>query len=165
MNIGSVDVMKILVKYLDEAARKIEDTLRPYFPGIKFRFTHDEFSIHKQVLHANGYIPIIKYRPVKKLADITPKSYLLIIASVEVFDRKQVALVRCIVNKENEHLVLKRTREPVEILETEHFPEEEVEKKKGGLVRLPNIVREYQHEIVGALIATALNIALKMLGL
>lgn len=81
-------------------------------------------------LHVNGYIPVIEYRPVKRLADIASKSYLLIIASVEVFDRKQVALVRCIVNKENEHLVLKRTKEPVEILETEHFPEEEVEKRR-----------------------------------
>jgi len=64
--------------------------------------------------------------------------------------------------RDNGSIELIKTDEPVDILDVQYLPEEEVEKKDRGLIRFPEWVEEYQ-ELIGALIVAAVEIALKFL--
>jgi len=150
---------------LDKIAKGMEKTVERYFPGAKFRFTHEEYWIYKRTISIENGFPITDYSRVSDLSELTSKSYLLVIASVKAFNRKQIALVRCSVQEEDGKLGLIRTDEPVEVLDTEFSHEEEAEKKEKGLVNLPRWVSEYQHEIIGLMITIVTDVALKYLGL
>lgn len=157
-----------LKQLLDDAAKHVTEELivKRGFPKpwAEFKFTHEEFKIHKQYIEIKEGIPLVFYRPINAkdaLNELTNGSYLLLIASVLAFGRRQTALVRCLL-KRNETFALEIVA-PVEVIETDYFPSEEVEKKKEGLVKLPDWIRILLHQIVGALIAESVRIALKWL--
>jgi hypothetical protein len=149
---------EMLKGFLDYAAKQIEDELNARGIPWPFKFTHEHFMIYKQSVKLNE-IPTIFYTRVKDSSELSSGSYLLIMASVLAFGREQTAIVRCVFEKSDMQLDLEMIS-PVEVLETDYFPEEE---REDGVVQLPSWVRTLLHQIIGMLILEAIRIALKKL--
>jgi hypothetical protein len=151
---------EIMKGYLDYAAKQIEDDLKARGIPWKFEFTHEQFEMYRQSVKLNE-VPIVSYvrvkDPLNDPNELPSGSYLLVMASVLAFGRKQTAIVRCIFERDDMRLNL-RIVGPVEVLETDYFPEEE---KESGQVQLPDWVRTFLHQIIGMLILDAVRLILK----